>query len=160
MEMEDRPLYSADTVCDENINEDMVRQPDMPTVPFFKRLWYAFGRVEALYQINHIATARALQSPYSAEVVFEPKLKSDLMHVSEARIMARARVQKYLNTMGFETIVNTNCDVMPIPDTQVHVLLSNKKNMECMRVFGPYILFDRNHMLNPAVLNQNTKRQR
>ena len=96
MEMEDGPLYSADTVCDETINENMVQQPDMPAVPWFKQLWYGLGRVEALYQINHIAIARTHQYTYSAEVVFEPKLKSELKHIADAHIMARARIEKYL----------------------------------------------------------------
>ena len=159
MEMEDGPLYSADTVCDETINENMVQQPDMPAVPWFKQLWYGLGRVEALYQINHIAIARTHQYTYSAEVVFEPKLKSELKHIADAHIMARARIEKYLKKMGFETKVNTIDDAKQ-PDSSVRIQLNNDKNLQRMRIFGPYIMFDRNYMLTDKALNPVLARQR
>lgn len=153
MEMEDGPIYSARTVCDYNINEKNVQQPDIPEPTFLKSLWYGFGRIEALYQIIHTANARAIKHGKTNEIVFRPKIKSDFSTDVHAQIVARNHVEQNLKRLGFKTRVNTDLDYSKTPSQTVHVPLDNLHNISRMRIFGPYMLFEKPFVLTQGALS-------
>ena len=153
MEIGDGPIYSARTVCDYNINEKNVLQPNMPEPTFLKSLWYGFGRVEALYQIIHTTTARAIKRDKSNEVVFRPKLKDEFCANKTACLVARDHVEQNLKRLGFKTKVYKAMDYASCPSTSVRVPLDNLHNICRMRIFGPYLLFEKPFVLTQAALS-------
>ena len=160
MEMEDGPIYSARTVCDYNINENMVQQPDMPEPGLFKQLWYGIGRVEALYQINHTATARAVKQGTYNTVVFVPKITKEFKSDKHARILARDHVQQNLKRLGFSTEIDKYHDENGAPNINVYVPLNTMRNACRMRIFGPYMMFDKQYVLTPDALTSKIMRTR
>lgn len=154
MEIEDGPVYSCYLVCDYNINESAISQPDMPEPSFFKKIWYGFGRLEALYQINHTAIARAIRQGNYNDIVFSPKLKPEFVADAIARKFAREHVEKNLKRLGFLTFVNKSQDTGQCPDTNVHVPLNTVRNINRMRIFGPFMMFDKKFVLSSAALSQ------
>lgn len=160
MQGKENQTYSIYDIFDYNINESISQQPDMPTVPVFKQLWYGFGRVESLYQITHIALAHSVPSAGYNTVVFAPKLKAEHKENKGARFIAREIVSRYLHRMGFQTTVNENLDKTTMPDMNVSVPLNASDNLRRMRVFGPYMMFDKNHMLTQNALSPRVVRTR
>ena len=160
MEHSEGPLYSAGLVLDYKINEPTVAQPDLPETSIFKRIWHGLGRVEALCQINHTSTARATRQPYYNEVRFVPKLKPEYHTDAIARILAREHINTNLKKMGFHTTFDASADKTRLPHMFVTVPLNSIHNIRKMRVFGPYILFDKEYVLNPIVLTGQNSRKR
>ncbi len=160
MEHSEGPAYSARLVLDYVINEAVVSQPNLPEVSFLKRIWHGIGRVEALYQINHTSMARATLQPYYNEVTFIPKLKPEYHNDAIARIVAREHVSNNLRKMGFHTTFDKYSDNTRYPNMMVRVPLNSTHNIRQMRVFGPYMMFDKEYMLNQAVLEPILVRKR
>ena len=154
MEFEDRPVYSCYGVCDYNINESIVQQPDIPEPSTLKQLWYGFGRLEALYQVNHTSIARAVNHGQYNEVVFSPKVISVFQNDTYACKFARDHVEQNLKRLGFQTLVNRCLDTGNYPDVCVRVPLNTKRNINLMRIFGPYMMFDKTKMLTSSALSQ------
>ena len=148
--------YSMDQFCDYTTDRFNTAQPDMPAPSFVKQLWYGIGRIESLYQINNTTVAELQNGAYgSPEVVFTPYLNLGwFRNDRDVRIFARNHAEKHLRILGFETIVNTATDKSRLPDISVVVPLNTKRNINRMRIFGPYMLFDKRKMLTSAVLSQ------
>ena len=160
MEHSEGPLYSASLVLDYKINEQTVAQPALPEAHVFKRMWHGLGRLESLYQINHTSTARATRQVYYNEVRFVPKLKPEYHTDAVARILARDHINTNLRKMGFHTTFDASADKTNLPCVSVCVPLNSIHNIRKMRVFGPYILFDKEYVLNPIVLTGQNIRKR
>ncbi len=147
--------YSMDQFCDYTTDRFNTAQPDMPEPSFVKRLWYGVGRIESLYQINNTTVAELQYGAYGKpEVVFTPDIYRWFSTFPEVRIFVRNHVEKHLRILGFETIANTTKDKYGTPDISVVVPLNTKRNINRMRIFGPYMMFYTRKMLTPAVLSQ------
>ena len=153
MEMDDGVTYSANIVFDYKINTEQVEQPVLPEPSMLKQLWYGFGRLEALYQVNHTATARATNQGRYNEIVFTPNIIKELNNNPNARIVARNHVARNLKRLGFKTIVDNKNDHASQPDMRVHVPLNVLRNLCRMRIFGPYLLFEKPFVLTQAALS-------
>ena len=141
--------------CDYRTDRYNTAQPDMPEPSFVKRLWYGFGRIESLYQINNITVAELQYGAFNKpEVVFTPDICRWFSTVPDIRIFVRNHVEKHLRILGFETIANTTKDKYGTPDISVVVPLNTKRNINRMRIFGPYMMFYTGKMLTSSALSQ------
>lgn len=153
MEIEDGPVFSVRTYCDYHINEDLVANPDIPEPPVFKRIWYGVGREDYLDELCHVSTAESHCGVFNQDIIFTPKIMPIFHTDSHARIVCRNHVNTNLKKLGFQTRVNAAGDKSRFPDMRVFVSLVNHRNSRLMRIYGPYLMFDKKHMLTPTIFN-------
>ena len=141
----DVPQLKANVICDYNIDKNVVQKPQMPHVSWLKRLWYASTHMNSIAQIQH--TTCASYGSVTNSVAFVPKLKTQYLGIRDARLEARNFVENCLSDLGFETKVNTSDDYTTMPNLKIVVSLKKENNLKLMRVFGPYFMFKKQHLL-------------
>ena len=159
MELEDLSITSLYHALDTEYNIKHAQQPTMPEPSLLKGLLYGVGRDDALQELNKFAHAKAVSHLHYNEIIFYPNIKPQYSARPDVRNFARDTVYYLLRDLGF--VLDNSCGLgaSQIPIC-VHIPLNVQKNVRLMRVFGPYMMFDKKYILTQSALLQKRSKMR
>ena len=152
MELEDLSIFSLYRAFDREYNLKNMQQPQMPAPSVVKGILYGIGRDQALQELIEIAHAKVVSRLYYNEVIFTPNIKPVYSARPDVRKFARDTVSDLLRDLGFVLDNSYGLSTSPVPIC-VHVSMNVPKNVRLMRVFGPYMMFDKRYMLTQTMFS-------
>ena len=159
MELEDLSIVSMYHALDTEYNIKNMQQPVMPAPSWLKGVFYGVGRDVALKELNKFAHAKVVSRVHYNEVIFVPNIKPQYSARPDVRKFSRDTVSYLLRDLGF--ILDNTCGLGKASvSICIHVPLNVPKNMRLMRIFGPYMMFDKRYMLTDAALSLKKTKMR
>lgn len=156
MELEDLSIVSLYHTFDRKFNIKNMHQPPLPEAPLILAILYGLGHDDQLAELNKFAHAKVISRVHYNEVVFYPNIKPEYSARPDVRKFARETIWYLLRDMGF-VLDNSYRAVGPQAPICIHVPLNIPGNLRRMRVFGPYMMFDKKYMLNRSILRLKSR---